>query len=96
MNNTSLDLTIAIPIKNEAKLLQGCIDAIGKDFAQRIVIIDSGSTDESLAIAKANNIEVIQFNWNGHFPKKRGGINLKKTIFLTTDKDDTVQYETSP
>jgi glycosyltransferase involved in cell wall biosynthesis len=71
MNNATLDLTIAIPIKNEAKLLQGCIDAIGKDFAQRIVIIDSGSTDESLAIAKANNIEVIQFNWNGQFPKKR-------------------------
>jgi len=92
MNNTSLDLTIAIPIKNEAKLLQGCIDAIGKDFAQKIVIIDSGSTDESLAIAKANNIEVIQFNWNGHFPKKRNWFlqshkpQTKWVLFLDADE----------
>jgi glycosyltransferase involved in cell wall biosynthesis len=96
MNNTSLDLTIVIPIKNEANLLQGCIDAIGKDFAQRIVIIDSGSTDESLAIAKANNIEVIQFNWNGQFPKKRNWFlqnhkpQTKWVLFL--DADEYITY----
>jgi len=92
MNNTTLDLTIAIPIKNEAKLLQGCIDAIGKDFVQKIVIIDSGSTDESLAIAKANNIEVIQFNWNRQFPKKRNWFlqnhkpQTKWILFLDADE----------
>jgi len=66
-----LNITIAIPIKNEALLLQGCLDAIGKDFAEKIVIIDSGSTDNSLEIAKKNNIEVLDFKWNGQFPKKR-------------------------
>jgi glycosyltransferase involved in cell wall biosynthesis len=92
MNNTILDLTIAIPIKNEAKLLQGCIDAIGKDFAKHIVIIDSGSTDQSLEIAKANNIEVIQFNWNGQFPKKRNWFlqnykpQTKWVLFLDADE----------
>jgi glycosyltransferase involved in cell wall biosynthesis len=101
MNNTTLDLTIAIPIKNEAKLLQGCIDAIGKDFAQKIVIIDSGSTDESLAISKANNIEVIQFNWNGQFPKKRNWFlqnhkpQTKWVLFLDADEyiTDTFKHE---
>jgi glycosyltransferase involved in cell wall biosynthesis len=101
MNNTSLDLTIAIPIKNEAKLLQGCIDAIGKDFSKHIVIIDSGSTDESLAIAKANNIELIQFNWNGQFPKKRNWFlqnhkpQTKWVLFLDADEyiTDTFKHE---
>jgi glycosyltransferase involved in cell wall biosynthesis len=99
MKNHALDLTIAIPIKNEAKLLQGCIDAIGKDFAQKIVIIDSGSTDESLAIAKANNIEVIQFNWNGQFPKKRNWFLQNYTpqttwvLFLDADEYLTDEFK---
>ena len=99
MNNATLDLTIAIPIKNEAKLLQGCIDAIGKDFANKIVIIDSGSTDESLAIAKANNIEVIQFNWNGQFPKKRNWFLQNYTpqttwvLFLDADEYLTDEFK---
>ena len=92
MYNTSLDLTIAIPIKNEAKLLQGCLDAIGKDFANKIVIIDSGSTDDSLDIANKNNIEVIQFNWDGQFPKKRNWFlqnytpQTKWILFLDADE----------
>jgi glycosyltransferase involved in cell wall biosynthesis len=92
MNNSILDLTIAIPIKNEAKLLQGCIDAIGKDFAKKILIIDSGSTDESIAIASKNNIEVIQFDWNGQFPKKRNWFlqnhkpQTKWVLFLDADE----------
>ena len=40
-----LDLTIAIPVKNEERNLPGCLAAIGNDFAKHIVVIDSGSTD---------------------------------------------------
>lgn len=87
-----LDITIAIPIKNEAKLLQGCLDAIGDDFAQKIIILDSGSTDASLDIAKDNNIEVLDFKWNGQFPKKRNWFlqnyppKTKWVFFLDADE----------
>ena len=63
----SLSLTIAIPIKNEAVLLQGCIDAIGTDFAEKIIILDSASTDASLEIALRNKIEVLDFKPSGFF-----------------------------
>jgi glycosyltransferase involved in cell wall biosynthesis len=44
---TPLDLTIAIPVRNEATNLPGCLAAIGSDLARHIVVIDSGSTDNT-------------------------------------------------
>lgn len=66
-----LDLTIAIPVLNEELNLPGCLKAIGKDTAQKIVVIDSGSTDRTKEIAVEFGAEVIDFAWNGKFPKKR-------------------------
>jgi len=66
-----LDLTIAIPVKNEAKSIQICLDAIGDGFASRVVVLDSKSSDETCEIAKRWGAEVIDFQWNGQFPKKR-------------------------
>lgn len=66
-----LDLTIVIPAKNEAKNLAGCIEAIGTDFARQIILVDSQSTDDTKLIAKKMGIDVVDFVWDGHFPKKR-------------------------
>ena len=66
-----LNLTIVIPVRNEEKNLQGCLDAIGKDLARKIVVVDSGSTDNTRQIALAAGVDFIPFNWDGKFPKKR-------------------------
>jgi glycosyltransferase involved in cell wall biosynthesis len=66
-----LDLTIAIPTRNEILNLPGCLDAIGEDFADRVVVLDSGSTDKTIEAARQRGVEVIEFRWNGRFPKKR-------------------------
>lgn len=66
-----LDLTIAIPVRNEERNLADCLQALGADFARQVVVIDSESTDATVAVAQAHNADVIQFQWNGHFPKKR-------------------------
>ncbi|MFV5698727.1 glycosyltransferase family 2 protein [Flavobacterium sp. ZT3R17] len=95
-----LSITIAIPIKNEATLLQGCIDAIGKDFVEKIIILDSGSTDGSLEIAERNNIEVLNFEWNGQFPKKRNWFLQNHTpltkwvLFLDADEYLSESFKT--
>ena len=65
------DLTIAIPVRNEERNLKVCLQAIGSDFARRVVVIDSVSTDGTAAVGCAHGAEVINFHWNGHFPKKR-------------------------
>ena len=69
--NELLNVTIAIPVKNEEKNLEGCLAAIGKDLVKFVVLIDSGSTDKTLAIAKERGIDIVEFEWNGQFPKKR-------------------------
>ncbi len=66
-----LDLTIVIPTKNESKNLVGCIESIGTDFAKKVLLVDSQSEDETKLIAAKLGIEVIDFVWNGQFPKKR-------------------------
>ncbi len=65
------NLTIAIPALNEEKNIAGCLQAIGGNFARQVVIIDSGSTDNTRAIAAGFGAKVIDFSWNGKFPKKR-------------------------
>ncbi|MGB5135674.1 MAG: glycosyltransferase [Prochlorococcaceae cyanobacterium] len=66
-----LDLTVAIPVRNEECNLATCLQAIGPGFARSLVVIDSGSTDTTAAIARNHGAEVVTFEWNGRFPKKR-------------------------
>jgi glycosyltransferase involved in cell wall biosynthesis len=89
---TALDLTIAIPVRNEEKNLVGCLNSIGSDLASRVVVIDSGSTDKTREIAQSFGAEVIDFKWNGKFPKKRNWYlrnhtpTTKWILFLDADE----------
>lgn len=66
-----LDLTIVLPVRNEEKNLPGCLEAIGPGFAESVVVVDSSSTDQTVEIARAWGAEVLNFTWDGCFPKKR-------------------------
>lgn len=87
-----LDLTIAIPVKNEERNLKECLASIGTDFAKKIVIIDSGSTDNTHQIAKEWGTEFVNFIWNGKFPKKRNWFlrnytpSTKWVMFIDADE----------
>lgn len=96
----ALDLTIAIPARNEEKNLPGCLAAIGQDLAQHIVVIDSCSTDRTWEIATEFGAEIINFKWNGKFPKKRNWLlrnhtpKTKWVLFLDADEYLTEQFKT--
>lgn len=69
--NNIQDVTFIILTKNEETNLPDCLKSI-QGFAKRIVIIDSGSTDKTVEIAKKYGAEVYvhefenyarQFNW---------------------------------
>jgi glycosyltransferase involved in cell wall biosynthesis len=95
-----LDLTIAIPVRNEEKNLMGCLNAIGNDLARQIVIIDSKSTDKTRSIAEKFGAKVIDFDWNGKFPKKRNWYlrnhspQTKWVMFLDADEYLTDEFKT--
>lgn len=88
------DVTIVVLTKNEEVNLPDCIESV-KDFAKRIVIVDSGSSDKTEQIAhqfeKQINVDFYyhpfenyarQFNW----ALDNTNINTKWTFRLDADE----------
>jgi len=69
----TLPVTVIIPARNEEKKLPGCLQAIGNRFAE-VVVADSGSTDRTREIASGAGATVLDFQWDGRFPKKRNWV----------------------
>jgi glycosyltransferase involved in cell wall biosynthesis len=60
---------VLIPARNEAANLPACLDSCA--FCDEVVVVDSGSTDATAAIAERAGARVVQFAWDGSFPKKK-------------------------
>lgn len=90
-----IPISVIVSVKNEAQNLPFCMDKL-KRFSQ-IIVVDSGSTDDTIIIAKAMGAEVVQFQWNGKFPKKRNwalqNANLRNEWILFLDADEFVTDE---
>ena len=88
--SSALPVTVAIPVKNEEANLARCLKRLGR-FAE-IVVIDSGSTDRTAEIAKEFGARVVDFRWNGRYPKKRNWFLLNApptqpwVLFLDADE----------
>ena len=85
-----LPVTVVVPIKNEALNLPTCLSTL-KGF-ERVIVVDSGSSDDSAEIARSFGAEVVEFKWNGQFPKKRNWmlrnhpISTPWVLFLDADE----------
>jgi glycosyltransferase involved in cell wall biosynthesis len=88
-------VSVIIPTLNEAKNLPRCLDHLR--WADEVVIIDSHSTDETVTIARAYGAGVIDFRWNGQWPKKRNWAlrhaELKHDWILMVDADEWIVPE---
>lgn len=97
--NFPLDLTIVIPALNEEINILGCLQAIGTNLAREVVVIDSGSTDQTKQIARNWGANVVDFMWDGKFPKKRNWflrnypLTTKWVFFLDADEYLTGEFK---
>lgn len=62
-------VSILIPIRNEAANLPRCLESVS--WADEIFVVDSQSTDGSQQIAGQHRATVVQFHFNGTWPKKK-------------------------
>ena len=62
-------VSILIPIKNEASNLARCLASVA--WAAEIFVVDSQSSDGSIQIAEAHGAKIVQFEFNGIWPKKK-------------------------
>lgn len=90
------DMTIIILTRDEEANIRRCIESV-KGLAKRIVVVDSGSTDKTVEIAKTLGAEVyshvpfenhgVQFNW------ALDNIKINTTWIFRLDADEVVPSE---
>jgi glycosyltransferase involved in cell wall biosynthesis len=68
-SQAAVPVSVVVPIKNEADNLPRCLESVL--WADEIFVVDSGSTDDSAAVAERYGARVVQFHFNGTWPKKK-------------------------
>ena len=86
----TIPITVIISVKNEEVNLPICLDKL-KGFSE-IIVIDSTSTDKTPEIVTENGHKLVDFKWNGKFPKKRNwtlrNVDIKNNWILFLDADE--------
>ena len=61
-----MDATLVIPALNEEESLGQVLEAVDADLIREIILVDGGSSDRTVDIAKANGARVIQESRRGY------------------------------
>jgi glycosyltransferase involved in cell wall biosynthesis len=70
MLNEKKKISVCMIVKNEEKFLKRCLTSLqGK--VDEIIVVDTGSTDSTIAIAKQFNTRIYNFKWNNDFAEAR-------------------------
>ena len=64
-----LPVSVIVPVRNEARNLPRCLQSLAG--AGEVYVIDSQSSDDTIAIAQSHGAKVVQFYYAGGWPKKR-------------------------
>ncbi len=87
-----IPLSVIIVTKNEARNIERCLDAL-VDFDE-LIVVDSNSGDETKNLARGRGASVIDFQWDGLYPKKRqwclDNLKLKYDWVFFVDGDEVV------
>lgn len=63
-------LSVILISKNEEQFLDDCLGSV-KDVADQLVVVDTGSSDRTMEIAKRHGADVHEFKWTGDFSAAR-------------------------
>lgn len=89
-----MKLSVAIIAKNEADRIHACLESAG--FADEILVVDSGSTDETPAIAGHMGAKVIHQDWLGYARQKQFAVDACENDWvLILDADESVPRDTA-
>ena len=87
-----LPISVIVPVRNEARNLPRCLESL-RQFGE-VYVIDSQSSDESVELARTAGAKIVQFHYQGGWPKKRqwalNTLPLKYEWVLLLDADEVV------
>ncbi|BBJ00628.1 glycosyl transferase family 2 [Ferrigenium kumadai] len=85
-------LSVILITKNEAANIRACLDSVA--WADEIIVVDSGSTDGTTAIARDFTQHVYEHDWPGFGPQKNRALDYATGEWvLSLDADERVTPE---
>ncbi|NET35701.1 MAG: glycosyltransferase family 2 protein [Cyanothece sp. SIO1E1] len=93
--SSKIPVSVLIPAKNEEDNLPACLTSVAR--ADEVFVVDSQSTDRSIEIAESYGAKVVQFDFNGHWPKKKNwsleNLKFHNEWVLIVDCDERITPE---
>jgi len=84
-----MGLSVTIIAKNEEKNIRRCLESV--KFADEIIVLDSGSNDKTVDIAREYTSNVYQTDWPGYGAQKQRALNkATQDWVLNLDADESV------
>ena len=87
-------LSVIMIAKNEAGFIGDCLQSV-KDVADQIIVVDTGSTDETVEIAKGHGAELHHMKWGDDFSAARNKAlaHARGSWILFIDADEELMPE---
>jgi glycosyltransferase involved in cell wall biosynthesis len=90
-----IPVSVLVPIKNEAANLARCLGSV--QWANEVLLVDSQSTDGSIEIAEKHGAKLVQFHFNGAWPKKKNwaleNLQFRNEWVFILDADEVLPPE---
>ncbi|MEB3293789.1 MAG: glycosyltransferase family 2 protein, partial [Synechococcales bacterium] len=90
-----LPVSVVIPARNEEANLPACLQSVAR--ADEVFVVDSQSSDRSAEISEQYGAQVVQFHFNGRYPKKKNwslaNLPFRHAWVLIVDCDERITPE---
>lgn len=90
-----IPVSVLIPAKNEELNLPACLESVAR--ADEVFVVDSQSSDRSIEICNNYGVKVVQFHFNGGWPKKKNwsleNLPFRHEWVLIVDCDERITPE---
>jgi len=92
-----MDLSLCMIVKNEADKLPRCLSSV-QGFVNEMIVVDTGSTDQTTEIAQSLGAEVYHYSWNNNFSAARNESlrYAQGEWILVLDADEVLNPESIP
>jgi GT2 family glycosyltransferase/tetratricopeptide (TPR) repeat protein len=89
------DVSLCMIVKDEERTLDACLSS-AKAYFNQIIVVDTGSTDRTIEIAKSHGVEVYEHPWEDSFSTARNySMQYAKGRWIFwMDADDTLPRHT--
>ncbi|MFD0587175.1 glycosyltransferase [Paenibacillus sp. GCM10027627] len=90
-------ISLCMIVKNEAKGIAACLES-AKRVVDEIIVVDTGSTDDTVSICQSYGATVLTMEWNENFAEARNfGLQYATgNWILWLDADEVLDRETAP